>query len=228
MDICGKSKKLNPQNTTPVNPIKIAIVEDEPEFQEWILEEINEVMDVECVGRYDVAEDALKHLPQLQPDIVIMDLALQKSDMNGLECMLRLRLVAPEMKFLVLSAQSDESHIFEALRVGAGAYIQKDEIPDKLITLIREFHGGDSPMSRGIAKRVIESFRKPAEDLLRLTELSPKESQVLEILSKGFLYKEAADQMGIVEGTVKQHAHKIYKKLQVYNLVEAIRRYLMK
>ncbi|HMQ47381.1 MAG TPA: response regulator transcription factor [Saprospiraceae bacterium] len=211
-----------------MDKIKICIVEDELEFQEWIVDEINEVDDIESLGTYDLAEDALIEIPRLKPDIVIMDLGLNKSNMDGIECMLRLKLVSPGIKFLVITSNTNESLVFEALRVGAGAYIQKGDIPRDLIDLIREFYQGGAPMSPGIARRLIESFHKPPDDLVMLNNLSTREMEILDKLSQGFLYKEIADQLKIAEGTVKQHAHNIYQKLQVNNRTEAIRKYLNK
>lgn len=206
--------------------IKVCIVEDDLEFQEWVRAEVEEAENIEVLDAYDVAEDAIKAVPDLKPDVVIMDLTLEKSDISGIECMLRLRLVAPELKFLVMTSNSDENILYEALYVGAGAYIQKGDIPRRLSILLEEFHAGGAPMSPGIAKKVIENFHRIPEDLLRLKALSNRETQTLELLSKGFLYKEVASHLKIAEGTVKQHAHNIYKKLHVNNIVEAVRKYL--
>ena len=206
--------------------ITISIVEDDVEFQSWILEEIKDAPHITCLSTYDNGEDALAAIPQLKPDVVIMDLNLHNTDMDGIECMLRLKLVAPAIKFLVMTSNNDESSLFEALSAGAGAYIQKGDIPRQLGDLIGEFYEGGAPMSSGIAKRIIENFHRLPEDIIRLKTLSNRENQTLELLSKGFLYKEVADRLKIAEGTVKQHAHNIYKKLQVNNCVEAIRKYL--
>jgi DNA-binding NarL/FixJ family response regulator len=209
-----------------VNKIRVSIVEDDIEFQKWIIEELSDAQSIECISTYDIAENALSSIPQQRPDIVIMDLTLEKSDIGGIECMLRLKLVSPGLKFLVITANSDENLVFEALRVGAGAYLQKGDIPKKLVELIYDFYEGGVPMSPGIARRVITSFHKPIEDLVLLKKLSQRENEILKLLSQGFLYKEIASNLGIKEGTVKQHAHKIYKKLQVNNRTEAIRKYL--
>jgi DNA-binding NarL/FixJ family response regulator len=208
------------------NTINISIVEDDREFQSWILEEIKEAAHINCLSTYDNGEDALAAIPQLKPDIVIMDLNLNNTEMDGIECMLRLKLVAPAIKFLVMTANNDESSLYDALSAGAGAYIQKGDIPRQLSDLIGEFYAGGAPMSSGIAKRIIENFHRQPEDIMQLKSLSTRENQTLELLSKGFLYKEVADRLTIAEGTVKQHAHNIYKKLQVNNCVEAIRKYL--
>lgn len=208
--------------------IKISIVEDDIEFQDWILEELDSVSNIICVSKHLTGEDALAEIPQLSPDIVIMDLTLKKSEIDGIECMLRLKLVSPEIKFLVISAHNNESKVFEALKVGAGAYIHKTEIFRKLKELIIEFYYGGAPMSPGIAQRVIKSFHSSVSDLILLRQISKRENEILQQLAKGFLYKEIADNLGIKESTVKQHTHKIYKKLQVNNRTEAIRKYLGK
>ena len=206
--------------------IKVSIVEDDLEFQDWILEELKANPEIICTGMYTTGEEALTQIPVLAPDIVIMDLTLKKAKIDGIECMLRLKLVAPEIQFLVISANSDEGKVFEALRVGAGAYLHKEDIPRNLADLIVEYYNGGAPMSPGIAQRVIQSFHKPASDLVLLKELSNREKEILEQLSKGYLYKEIADHLQIKEGTVKQHTHHIYTKLQVNNRTEAIRKYL--
>jgi DNA-binding NarL/FixJ family response regulator len=118
--------------------------------------------------------------------------------------------------------------------VGAGAYILKSDISKKLVQVLDEFYAGGAPMSAEIAQKVITSFHKPPTDIVEVQQLSPKETKVLDLLSKGFLYKEIADMLpnendptkNISEGTVKIHAHNIYQKLHVNNRTEAIRKYL--
>jgi len=217
-----------------MEPIRISIVEDDPEFQEWLLSELSDAPQFQCISRYDVAENALANIPNEKPDIVIMDLGLDKSDIDGIECMLRLKLVSPDLKFLVITGQPDDDKVFEALKVGAGAYIQKGDIPRKLIDLLDQFYRGGAPMSEGIARKVIDSFYRKPTDTVLLLQLTPKELKILQLLAKGYLYKEIADMMPnendptktIAEGTVKIHAHNIYQKLQVNNRTEAINKYL--
>lgn len=213
--------------------IRVVIVEDDPEFREWLEMELEDP-GFECIGSFDVAENALAQVPQLKPDIVIMDLGLEHSDIGGIECMLRIKLVSPAQKFLVMTSHGDDERVFEALKVGAGAYILKNDIPKKLIHVIDEFHKGGAPMSAEIAQKVISSFHKPTNDLVSLQQLTPREKEILDLLSKGYLYKEIADMLPnendrsktISEGTVKIHAHKIYQKLHVNNRTEAIKKYL--
>lgn len=214
--------------------IKISIVEDDPEFQEWLVAELSDEPRFKIVSRYDVAEQALARIPLEKPDVVIMDLGLEKSDIGGIECMLRLKLVSPELKFLVITAHGGDEKVFEALKVGAGAYILKSDISDKLIKVLDEFYQGGAPMSAQIAQKIIASFHKAPSDIVLVQQLSAREMEILDFLSQGFLYKEIAEKLTnendpekkIAEGTVKKHTHNIYQKLQVNNRTEAIRKYL--
>lgn len=217
-----------------MNTIKVCIVEDDPEFQEWLLEELSEAEHISCLGVFSVAEDAMAKIPALQPDIVLMDLGLEKSAIGGIECMLRLKMVAPEMKFMVVSSFGDDEKVFEALKVGAGAYILKGDISRTLIDMIGDFSKGGAPMSAEIARKVISSFHRNATDLALLHQLTPRENEILVLLSKGYMYKEIAGMLHnendpsktISEGTVKIHAYNVYQKLQVNSRLEAIKKYL--
>lgn len=217
-----------------MDPVRISIVEDDPEFQEWLLSELDGAPQYQCIGRYQKAEDALANIPKAAPDIVIMDLGLELSDIDGIECMLRLKLVSPELKFMVITAQPDDERVFEALKVGAGAYLQKSEIPKSMIEVLDDFQRGGAPMSASIARKVVASFHQAPKEIELVQQLSPREREVLDLLAKGYLYKEIADRLPnendrskkISEGTVKIHAHNIYHKLQVNNRTEAIGKYL--
>lgn len=211
--------KIPPEN------INISIVEDNQNYREWIEEEINSSPNMTCISSHSTAEDALTTIRELQPDLVIMDLHLEGSKIGGIECMLTIKLEYPNIQFLVISSLASEEMIFNALKVGAGAYLQKRHLPKKLVELILDFMGGNPPMSPGIAQRVIKAFQFTTDDLALFQDLTARESEVLSFISKGLLNKEIADQLGITEGVIKQHTTKIYNKLQVYNRVEAVLKY---
>lgn len=209
-----------------MNPITVCIVEDNEDFRDWLVSEVSDTGQVTCIGKYARAEEALQEIPRLEPDIVLMDLHLKDSRLDGIGCMLHLKLLLPSIKFMVISSLADEGKIFEALRVGAGSYIQKGEIPGKILDLILEFHAGGSPMSLGISRRVVKSFQQNAGDLSLIKELSDREVEVLNQLGKGLLDKEIADRLSISPRTVGKHLNNIYDKLQVNNRTEAIRKYI--
>lgn len=209
------------------------IVEDEPEFQLWLESEVGSYTDFECLGCCSTAEEALRRVPIIQPDIVLMDIGLPGA-MDGIECMLRIKIVQPQIKFMVITAFSDDERVFEALKAGAGGYILKVDMPRSLQNQLGEFCQGGAPMSPEIAQKVISSFHKPARQIVALEQLTEREKLILNLLAQGLLYKEIAGHLPhehdpgkhISEGTVKVHVHHIYQKLQVNNRAEAMRIYL--
>jgi len=206
-----------------MNKITISVVEDNVEFQQWILETLDESGKFNCLSHHTDGEDAVATIANLHPDIILIDLELKNSKYGGTGCILRLRPQLPNTKFIVLSAHADESSIFTALRMGAGAYLHKEEIDDKkLVESLQGFYTGEAAMSPGIAKKIISYHQQSTEELQQLKSLSSRETDVLTQISRGFLYKEIADQLSIKEGTVKHHAHNIYTKLQVNNSIEAL------
>lgn|GEM_PF-430619 len=215
-----------PRTIKTMNKITISVVEDNLDFQQWILNTLEKSKSLDCLSHHSKGEEALKSIAKLQPDIVLMDLELENSKYSGTECILLLRLLLPNTKFIVLSAHADEGNIFTALRMGAGAYLHKEEVDDKkLVAAIKEFYAGGAAMSPGIAKRIITYHQQSTEEIQQLKSLSTREMDVLTQISRGFLYKEVADQLNIKEGTVKHHAHNIYNKLQVNNSIEALLKY---
>ena len=116
----------------------------------------------------------------------------------------------------------DDEKVFEALKAGAHGYLLKKTPKEKLLEALEELHNGGSPMSTNIARKVIEAFEKKDQPIQELNTLTNKERQILELLAKGFLYKEIGNQLHLTRNTVKQHIHHIYEKLHVQNRTEAL------
>lgn len=224
-ELATQKQHLHPKKTS-MDYIRVAIVEDERQYRDWIAEELASVVDIQVVGTFATGEDALTQVAALQPNIVIMDLMLGKNRMSGTECIFKLRLESPAMKFLVLSSHIDETHVFEALQVGARAYLQKGDIPGKLGDMIRDFYNDIPRMSPVIAQMIMDHFNKPTDTLRLLETLSSRELEVLHTLAEGLTYDQVGDRLFIARGTVAQHANRIYEKLRVNCLAEAIRIYL--
>ena len=179
--------------------------------------------DIELISAYSNAEDALKRLVKDDPDVVIMDIGLPQ--MNGIECLMRIQKKSPDISFLMFTIYENSEHVIDSLKAGAMGYILKRDGVEGIIEGVRELVAGGAPMSRNIARKVLKSFQ-PSDRLIE--KLSPREREVLNLLSKGFQYKEIAQKLNpqIDVGTVKQHIHRIYKKLQVNNRTEAINKFL--
>ncbi|MCB9310782.1 MAG: response regulator transcription factor [Lewinellaceae bacterium] len=204
--------------------IQIAIIEDLKEVAYTLKEIFNEQNDMSCNQIYHNAEDAMLFLPKNPVDIVIVDIGLPRA--SGLEAMQYISNYCPHTQFCMFTVYDDDEKIFESIKHGAKGYILKNENINKIIISLRELYSGGSPMSPTIARRIIEIFNKtmiqPSQINLPITS---REKELLELLSKGLLYKEIADILNITIGTVKQHIHKIYDKLQVSNRTEALNVY---
>lgn len=207
--------------------IQVGIVEDIETIRQRLCNQIDRLagQEMRCSGAYASGEEALGGILLKRPDIVIMDIGLPA--MSGIECMFRLKTnKLANTKFIMFTIFEDDEQVFESLKAGADGYILKREPVPKIIQAIREVYAGGAPMSPSIARKVLESFRKTEKQNQLIEILSPRQHEILEQLSKGYFYKEIAADLDITLGTLKQHIHQIYKKLQVNNRTEAINKYL--
>ncbi|MGK6352187.1 response regulator [Parapedobacter sp. DT-150] len=196
--------------------ILVSIVEDIAEIREGLRFIINQSEGFECLSTYSNAEDAYEGLLQQAPHIAIMDIALP--GVTGIDCIRKLGAQGSSIRFLVFTIYEDSEQVFDALAAGASGYLLKNASPAKIIESLRELHAGGAPMSTSIARKVVASFRDTDER----SKLSKREQEILQLLAKGFLYKEIADKLYISTGTVRQHIHHIYEKLHVQNRTEAL------
>ena len=200
--------------------ISLAIVEDLAEVREGLKQFIALSPEFTILDTFETAEDAIQVLPRLNADIVIMDLNLP--GMSGIECIRRLKKKIPDTQFIMFTVYESDEKVFEALKAGASGYLLKNSSMPQLIEALRDLHNGGSPMSAHIARKLVTLFREEHADAEPTIGLSKRENEILQLLSKGLLYKEIGDQLGIAVGTVRQHIHKIYEKLHVQNRTEAI------
>lgn len=203
-----------------MNPLTVSIVEDLDEVREALQRLIDQSEKFYFVAGYNNAEQAEKQIPLQPPDIVIMDINLP--GISGIECIRRIKEKCKGTQFMMFTIYEDDEKVFEALKAGAHGYLLKKTPKEKLLEALEELHNGGSPMSTNIARKVIEAFEKRNQLPEELNALTNKEKQILELLAKGFLYKEIAMQLHLTRNTVKQHIHHIYEKLHVQNRTEAI------
>ena len=203
-----------------MNPITVSIVEDLDEVRDALQRLINQSDKFCLVEEFNNAEQAEKRIPLQPPDIVIMDINLP--GMSGIECISRIKEKCDGTQFMMFTIYEDDEKFFEALKAGAHGYLLKKTPKEKLLEALEELYNGGSPMSTNIARKVIEAFEKKNRPPAELNTLTNKERQILELLAKGFLYKEIADQLHSTRNTIKQHIHHIYEKLHVQNRTEAI------
>jgi len=206
--------------------ITVCIVDDNKDIRS-ALEQIIIMSDgYRLLGSFSSAEEAIGRIPGLRPHVVLMDINL--GGMSGIECVSRLKPMYPDILYMMCTVYEEDEKIFEALSAGASGYILKKTAPGKLLEAIRELYQGGAPMSSQIARKVVAAFQnKPAttETNEQLDQLTNREKEILEQLSKGLMYKEIAIQLYLSPETVRKHVYHIYEKLHVNNRVEAVNKF---
>jgi len=206
--------------------IAVSIVEDDPGVRSSLVKLINSSPGYRCVSHHSSAENALVEIPKLKPDVALMDINLP--GINGVECVRKLKPMLPRTQVIMLTVYQNTDHIFKALAAGATGYLLKQTPPAELLAAIRDVNAGGSPMSGHIARKIVQSFQDTSSAAARAESdsLSPREAEVLDLLAKGFLYKEIADHMKISYATVHTHIRHVYEKLHVRSRTEAVAKHL--
>jgi DNA-binding NarL/FixJ family response regulator len=209
--------------------ISVCIVDDNRELRN-ALEEIITMSDgYKCTGTVGTAEDAIRQIPLLRPDVVLMDINLG-SEETGIDVVRTLKPRIPGTNFMMCTVYEENEKIFEALSAGASGYILKKTDPTRMLEAIRELYEGGAPMSSQIARKVVAAFQLKGPspdnpDKEELDVLTNREKEILELLSKGLMYKEIAAQIFLSPETVRKHVYNIYEKLHVSNRVAAINKF---
>lgn len=209
-----------------ITKIQVAIVEDIEDIREGLASFINSAEGFRCMATFACAEAALKELPDLAPDVVLMDIGLP--GMSGIECIRILKAQDAAMQIMMLTIYEDDEKIYNSLAAGATGYILKKTPPAQLLEAIQDLHKGGSPMSPQIARKVVQAFQHMRTPAKETEALSKREQEILGYLAQGRLYKEIADKLSISVETVRTHLRNIYEKLHVRNRAEAMLKYLQK
>lgn len=205
----------------PERPVAVSIVEDDLPLQSIYADWIEQAEGFRLVSQHGDGQEARDAIPDEMPDVVLMDINLPGLD--GVECVRQLKLLLPKMQFVMITVYEDSDRIFKALAAGATGYLLKQTPREELLESIREVDRGGSPMSSGIARKVVQCFRQaapPAPDN-ELSLLSKREEEVLDLLAKGYLYKEISEELGLSSHTVDTYLRRIYEKLHVRSRSQA-------
>lgn len=214
---------LNGQEISNEMRIAVSIVEDDAPARVILAEWIQHAPGFRCVGKHASAEAALAALPAEKPAVVLMDINLP--GISGIECVRRLKPLLPETQFVMLTIYEDTEHIFNALAVGACGYLLKRLSRAELLAALRDVQAGGSPMTSNIARKVVQSFERPAQQSGTAMELSTREREVLGLLARGYLYKEISDLLKISVPTVNTYIRRIYEKLHVRSRSQAVAKF---
>src|ERR1700753_859366 len=210
--------------------ISVCIVDDNKDIRSALEQIILMAEGYTLAGSYADAEEALREIPEVNPNVVLMDINLGDGE-SGIDCVRQLKPQHPEILFMMCTIYEEDEKIFEALKAGANGYILKKTAPGKLLDSLRELHEGGAPMSSQIARKVVNAFQAKATAGTGVTPgkpisiLSNRENEILELLAQGMLYKEIAARLFISQETVRNHVYHIYDKLHVNNRVEAINKF---
>jgi len=212
-----------PSQVSTQPAIGVALVEDQKALCDSWVRIIQSFSGFACVCTCASAEEAVRVIPGVRPDVILMDIRLPR--MSGIECTSRLKELLPATPIVILTVLDDDELIFRALEAGADGYLLKRSKPADLRAALQDVLNGGAPMSSAIARRVVRSFRRPPANPRNEARLSPREIEVLGLLSRGLSNKEIADQLGLSVETVHSYLKTIYEKLHVRCRTEAVIRY---
>ncbi len=204
--------------------ISVVVVDDDADFGRIISDDLTEDASFRVLPMLGSGKEALAVLPELKPDVVLMDINMEEG--SGIEAVRGLKPLLPQAKIIMLTVFEDTDSIFAALSAGADGYLLKHVAGDRLVSSIHDVVTGGAPMSAAIARRVVTSFRKEEADDSGKPQLSPRELQVLEALTEGLAYKKIADELGLSYSTVRTYIERIYQKLHVHTRTDAVVKFL--
>jgi DNA-binding NarL/FixJ family response regulator len=203
----------------------VAIVEDHADLRESWAALIGNAAGFRCAGTFGTGEDALGSIPAVAPDVVLMDINLP--GMSGIECTSRLKEKLPDLQVIILTVYEDHDRIFNALQAGASGYLLKRTPPDAILAAIVEVKQGGAPMTSEVARKVVQSFRKPPTTPAATdAKLTQREEEILSLLAQGYVTKEIASRLEISFFTAQTHLKNIYEKLHVRSRTEAVIKFL--
>jgi len=194
--------------------IRLVLVDDHPVFLEGLAEALARQADLDVVALGTCGDDALQLWSRHRPDVLLLDLAM--AGMDGIAVLRRLREAHAEARVLMLTSSDDQEDAISALDAGAAGYVTKEGRYDELVGAIREVHGGGRPIGEAVARRLA------ARD--RASPLTPREIEVLGLLSEGLTYGEVGRKLRITERTARAHAVAVKEKLQAANTAHAVAR----
>jgi DNA-binding NarL/FixJ family response regulator len=203
--------------------IPVGIVEDDDPFRMELVERINGSTRFHCINACGSAEEALDRFAQTQPAIALVDLELPR--MGGLELIPRLRQLLPELEIMVLTQHDDDACLFGALEAGAYGYLTKPASRDELLAAMDLLSAGGTPMTPGIARRVLQAFQSRGDTRRELARLTEMDRRILELVARGLSRKEVADEVQLSPSAVYYHLRKTCKALQVNCAAKAVAKF---
>jgi two-component system NarL family response regulator len=205
----------------PFMIIRVVLIEDQRETLNSLSILLNNTDTLDVIDTFTSGEEAIEGIPELNPDVALIDLGLP--GISGIEVIKKLKELLPTLEMLVLTVYEDKRHLFSALKAGASGYLLKDSTPEEIIEAIEETHSGGAPMSPRIARYVIEFFHKSESGGEAGTSiLTEREKEILNGIADGLTDRKLGERLFISPHTVRTHIKNIYDKLHVHSKIEAV------
>jgi DNA-binding NarL/FixJ family response regulator len=198
--------------------VKVGIIEDHTEFRQSLVYLVSSVADFSIAWAFSSVEEALEN--NLSADLLLLDINLP--GMTGLEAIPILKKKFPVQKIIMLTIQEDDYHVFEAIKNGADGYITKKSNPSKILEAIRQVLEGGAALTPMVAKQVMAFLKTPAVQPASPSELTPREKEILALITEGLINDKIADRLFISVQTVRNHIKNIYEKLQVHSRAQVV------
>lgn len=204
--------------------LRIALFDDNKNIRESIGMLLKTAPDFEVVGSFSHVLDCVDDVKECNPDVVLMD--IEMPGMTGIEAVRALKKEFPHVQILMQTVFEDDDRVFDSICAGASGYILKNHLNTKLIDAIKELQYGGSPMSPSVARKVLNKLQQIPQHVVPEKapdyQLTPREKEVLTCLVNGLSYKMIGAELNISYETVRSHVKKIYEKLHVASLTEAV------
>jgi NarL family two-component system response regulator LiaR len=203
--------------------ISIILGEDHLITRQGIRRLLEDEKGLTILGEASNGEEAVKMVTEMEPDVVIMDIAMPK--LNGIEATRQIKLISPRTGVLILSAYDDDEYVFALLKAGAAGYLLKSVSGDELVRAVKAIHKGEPVLDPVIAKKVMNYFKLP-DKVPGLEEesehFSDRELDIIRLAAKGLTNKEIADRLHLSYRTVEGHMRDVFNKLGVGSRTEAV------
>lgn len=200
--------------------IRVFVVEDQPQILDSLIRILSASPGVEVCGQARSGEEALEAVFDAAPGVVLSDLGLPGID--GIEVTRAIKARAPEVEVLVFTVFDEEERVLDAIRAGAAGYLLKGATGPKIVEAIEEVFAGGTVIQPSLARRLLTRFHAPPAAEPETPALTPRETEILQLIAKGLTNREAAGVLGLSRATVRTHLEHIYEKLEVTNRVEAV------
>lgn len=199
---------------------RVLVVDDHALFRKGVASLLRDAEGFSVVGEARDGREAVAKAQALVPDVVLMDVYMP--NMDGLEATRRITHTAPSVRVVMLTVSEEDRNLFEALKAGAHGYLLKSVEPEELFRTLRGIVRGDAFLTPSMAAKLLEEFTRNAEHAREPVALSPREREVLGLLTSGAVNKEIAAGLCISENTVKNHLKSIMEKLHAENRVQVV------